>query len=73
MHTIRYVLFYSNRSKRYKLAKVKADNFNPRNPEVLWIFNEDKLKIAKRIMHNMNLAASTPENFELRVAELSAR
>lgn len=59
MINFRYVLFYSNRNQRYKLAKVKADNYNPKNPDVLWVFNQDKLNLAKRVLKNMNLASSS--------------
>ena len=63
-----YVLFYSNRTKRYKIAKVKKDNFNPKNPNVLWIFRPEKLETAKRVLKNMNLALTTSEYPELKVA-----
>ncbi len=68
MTTFRYVLFYSERNKRYKLAKVKADNFNTKNPDVLWIFNENKPRIAKKILRNMNLAISTSGYPQLQIA-----
>ncbi len=68
MIAFKYVLFYSTRNKRYKIAKVKADNFNPKNPDVLWIFNPEKLKLAKRVLKNMNLALTTSEYPEMRVA-----
>lgn len=67
MINFRYVLFYSNRSQRYKLAKVKADNFNPKNPEVLWVFSHEKLSLAKRILKNMN-AASASQYAEMQIA-----
>ncbi len=68
MTTFRYVLFYSTRNKRYKLAKVKADNFNPKNPDVLWIFNQNKLNLAKRVLKNMNLAITTSDYSDLQIA-----
>lgn len=59
MEKYKYVLFYSERNKIYRLTKVKNDGYNPKNPNVLWIFDFDKLATAKKILKNMNLATST--------------
>lgn len=53
----KYVLFFSERNQRYKLVKVKNDGYNPSNPKVIWVFNYDKLNIAKKIMTNLNMAS----------------
>lgn len=68
MIKFRYVLFYSERKKQYRLAKVKADNFNPKNPDVLWIFNQNKLNLAKRVLKNMNLAITTSDFPNMQIA-----
>lgn len=70
MVTFKYVLFYSERNKIYRLRKVKNDGFNPKNPNVIWVFNPDKISIAKKILKNMNLAIENSLSLEgeLRIA-----
>lgn len=68
MTKFKYVLFYSPRNKKYKLAKVKADNFNPKNPDVLSIFEPERLKIAKKVLKNLNLAIETSDSDKMMIA-----
>ena len=64
------ILFYSTRYGRYKITKVKADGYNPKNPKIIWIFDQDKLHLAERIMDNLNIAASinTEEDSVMKIA-----
>ena len=54
MSSFSYVLFFSPVIERYKLARIKSDFINPNNPEMLYIFDEDKLEFGKRVLNYMN-------------------
>lgn len=55
----RYILFYSKRLHTFRIAKIKAEQFNFGHPRVLWVFPPEQLRLGLRICRNMNRANDT--------------
>jgi len=55
MKNYKVALIHCPKSTTYKLVKMTQD-LDPNDPCVMWVFDASKIKIAQKIMKNMNVA-----------------
>ncbi|MEM7296917.1 MAG: hypothetical protein AAF391_01475 [Bacteroidota bacterium] len=55
MKKFKIALVHCPKSTIYKLVKMTSD-MNENDPCIMWIFDSSKLKVAKKILLNMNAA-----------------
>ncbi len=58
MKNFKIALFYCDKAFKYKLVTVD-DQIDPEDPCLLWVFDSSKIKVAQKIVRNMNLAGVT--------------
>ena len=54
MKNFKYILFYSEKFRRYKLLKVNLDKLNENDERILYVFSLNRVKLARKIQNNLN-------------------
>jgi len=55
MNNYKIALVHCAKSAGYKLVKLKKE-VNRNHPSIMWVFESSKIKTAKKIVKNMNMA-----------------
>lgn len=55
MKDVRIALFHCPKSTTYKLLKMTAE-MDENDPCILWVFDSSNMRIANKIMKNLNVA-----------------
>ncbi len=58
MINIKINLIYFKETKKYVLIDEDPDHLTAKGHEVVWSFNADKFRLAKKLLRNLNHAAS---------------
>lgn len=54
MENFKYILFYSENLRRYKLLKVNFSKVRENDQRILYVFSPTRVELAKKIQCNLN-------------------